>query len=120
MTPTASARVSGRTVLVLLLLAAVFGGLRGVHALAEEPQDSAVSTARVVVVGVTGRPQLTDADRAVLAAHLDDAQVGAVATRPRYVGSCAAAGWASLGAGRRTDVGGRCEPEVADGRIVDW
>ena len=74
----------------------------------------------MVVVGVTGRTALTPVDREVLGAHLDDAQVGAVSIRPRYVGGCAAAGWTTLGAGRRANEGGLCDPQVADGRVTDW
>lgn len=108
-----------------MLLAGVFVALRGIAALAEPSQGpvltaGAISAARVVIVGVTGRPALTPADREVLGRHLDETQVGAVATRPRYVGDCAAAGWATLGAGRRTAVGNRCAPEVVGGRVADW
>ena len=78
--------LSRRWVAVLLLLAAVVAGLRGVHLLQEPAQATAFVTEQVVVVGVTGRPALTDPDRAVLEGHLDDAQVGAVNVRPRYVG----------------------------------
>lgn len=109
-----------RWVLVLLLLAGVFAGLRGVHALEQPPDDSAFFTERVVVVGVTGRNQLTEVDREVLGAHLDDAQAGAVSIRPRYVGDCAAAGWATLGAGRRAGIGSLCDPQVAGGVVTDW
>ena len=74
--------------------------------------------------------QLTDTDRTVLAAHLDDVQAGVVSTRPRYTGACAAAGWTTLGAGRRAAVGPSasddrlCSPQVAaegaGARVVDW
>ncbi len=109
-----------RWLLVLLLVAGVFAGLRGIAALAEPPQPSAVTTGQVVVVGVTGRAGLTPVDRAVIGDHLDDVQVGAVSIRPRYVGDCAAAGWTTLGAGRRAAVGALCDPAVVDGRISDW
>jgi hypothetical protein len=106
---------------VLLILAAVFAGLRGVAAVTEPPGLSPIATDRVVVVGVTGRPQLTATDREVLGAHLDDAQVGTISIRTRYVaGNCAAAGWTTLGAGRRTGVDGRCDPQVSGGRVLDW
>jgi hypothetical protein len=107
-------------VLLLLALGALFAGLRGIHALADEPQESAIFTDQVVVVGVTGRTELTPADRAVLGTHLEDAQAGTVSIRPRYVGDCAAAGWTTLGAGRRAAVDGRCAPEVQNGKVTDW
>ena len=107
-------------ILLLIVLGAVFVGLRGIHALADQPEESAIFTDRVVVVGVTGRPNLTPADRAVLSSHLGDAQAGAVSIRPRYVGDCAAAGWTTLGAGRRAAVGGLCTPQVESGKVTDW
>ena len=103
-------------VLLLLALGVLFVGLRGIHALADQPQQSAIFTDQVVVVGVTGRTELTPADRAVLGTHLDDVQTGTVSIRPRYVGDCAAAGWTTLGAGRRAAVGGLCAPEVQNGK----
>jgi hypothetical protein len=107
-------------VLLLLALGALFVGLRGIHGLADQPQQSAIFTDRVVVVGVTGRTELTPADRAVLGTHLDDVQTGMVSIRPRYVGDCAAAGWTTLGAGRRAAVDGLCAPEVQNGKVTDW
>ena len=107
-------------ILLLIVLGAVFLGLRGIHALADQPEESAIFTDRVVVVGVTGRPNLTPADRVVLSSHLGDAQAGAVSIRPRYVGDCAAAGWTTLGAGRRAAVGGLCTPQVESGKVTDW
>jgi hypothetical protein len=107
-------------VFLLLALGVLFVGLRGIHALADQPQESAIFTDRVVVVGVTGRTELTPTDRAVLGSHLDGAQAGTVSVRPRYVGDCAAAGWTTLGAGRRAAVGGLCTPEVDNGKVTDW
>ena len=52
-------------VLVVLALGVLFVGLRGLHTLADQPQESAIFTDQVVVVGVTGRTELTPADRAV-------------------------------------------------------
>jgi hypothetical protein len=106
--------------LLLLAMGALFVGLRGIHGLADQPQQSAIFTDRVVVVGVTGRTDLTSADRAVLGAHLDEVQTGMVSIRPRYVGDCAAAGWTTLGAGRRAAVGGLCAPAVQNGKVTDW
>ncbi|HZL74102.1 MAG TPA: hypothetical protein VFB83_01920 [Propionibacteriaceae bacterium] len=116
----AKPRWSWRWVLLLLALGALFAGLRGIHALSEQPQESAIFTDQVVVVGVTGRTELTPTDRAVLGSHLDDVQTGTVSIRPRYVGDCAAAGWTTLGAGRRAAVGDLCAPEVQDGKVTDW
>jgi hypothetical protein len=116
----ASPRRGWRWVLLLLALGALFVGLRGIHALAEQPEESAIFTDQVVVVGVTGRTELTPADRAVLGTHLDDAQTGMVSIRPRYVGDCAAAGWTTLGAGRRAAVGDLCTPQVQNGKVTDW
>jgi hypothetical protein len=116
----ASPRRGWRWALLLLALLALFVGLRGIHALAEQPQESAIFTDQVVVVGVTGRTELTPADRAVLGTHLDDAQTGMVSIRARYVGDCAAAGWTTLGAGRRAAVGDLCAPEVQNGKVTEW
>jgi hypothetical protein len=107
-------------VFLLLALGVLFVGLRGIHALADQPQQSAIFTDRVVVVGVTGRTELTPTDRTVLGSHLNDAQAGTVSVRPRYVGDCAAAGWTTLGAGRRAAVGGLCAPVVQNGKVTDW
>ncbi|HEX6761096.1 MAG TPA: hypothetical protein VF086_22195 [Propionibacteriaceae bacterium] len=106
--------------LLLLALGALFVGLRGIHGLSDQPQQSAIFTDRVVVVGVTGRTELTPADRAVLGTHLDAVQSGMASIRPRYVGDCAAAGWTTLGAGRRAAVGGLCAPKVQNGKVTDW
>ena len=115
-------RLGGRRAWVglLLVLGVVFLGLRGIHALADQPEQSAIFTDRVVVVGVTGRPELTQTDRAVLEAHLGNAQAGTMSIRPRYVGDCAAASWTTLGTGRRAAVGGLCTPEVAGNKVADW
>jgi hypothetical protein len=107
-------------VVLLVVLGALFVALRGIHALADQPEQSAIFTDRVVVVGVTGRPELTPTDRAVLGSHLGDAQAGTVAIRPRYMGDCAAAGWTTLGAGRRAAVDGLCTPQVQGGKVTDW
>ena len=50
-------------------------------------QQSAIFTDRVVVVGVTGRTELTPTDRAVLGTHLGDAQTGTVSIRPAMSGT---------------------------------
>jgi hypothetical protein len=119
--PTKTGALHGwRWIALLLVLGALFVGLRGIHALADQPEQSAIFTDRVVVVGVTGRPELTPTDRAVLGSHLNDAQAGTISIRPRYVGDCAAAGWTTLGAGRRAAVNGLCTPEVQGGKVTDW
>lgn len=84
------------------------------------PQGLTLPSSRVVVVGVVGRYGFDDADRAVLSQHLGDAQVAAVSVRPRYVGDCATAGWATLGAGRRAGVGAECDPLVQGRYVVGW
>src|SRR3954447_8571075 len=104
----------------LLLLLAVFAGLRVVHALSARPEPVVALADQVVVVGVAGRDGLTDVDRKVLGEHLRDAQVAAVNVRSRYVGACAAAGWPALGAGRGAGGAGLCTPEVEAGRVLDW
>lgn len=98
-------RRTRRAVIVGLLLGlVVFALLRTVHALAEPPSSSDVGTAKLVVVGTTARYEPTAGDRQLLDDQADEAQFGAVAVRPRYVGDCAAAGWTTLGAGRRAAV----------------
>ena len=119
--PSESGALHGwRWVVLLVISGALFVGLRGIHALADQPEQSAIFTDRVVVVGVTGRPELTATDRAVLGSHLGDAQAGTVSIRPRYMGDCAAAGWTTLGAGRRAAVNGLCTPELQGGMVADW
>ena len=81
--------------------------------MAEPPIQSPITTPKIVVVGVSGRYAPTATDQAVLSAHAEAAQVGAVAVRPRYLGDCAAAAWLSLGAGRRTSVAEQCTPQVS-------
>ncbi|MCW2802833.1 MAG: hypothetical protein JWN06_1050 [Propionibacteriaceae bacterium] len=104
----------------LVALAAVFVGLRLVHSQPDPPVPSVSTASRVVVVGVAGRYAPTQTDQAVLSAHADDAQLGAVAIRPRYVGDCAAAGWMTIGAGRRTSVSSHCAPQVSDQKVLGW
>ncbi len=113
-------RSAARCALVLAGLALVFVGLRVVHALGETAAESPMMTPQVVVVGVTGRYALSPVDRQALAAHPDDAQAGSMVVRARYVGACAAAGWTTLGAGRRAAVGGLCDPQVGGNTVSDW
>ncbi|HYP45409.1 MAG TPA: hypothetical protein VEQ66_09470 [Propionibacteriaceae bacterium] len=109
-----------RWTILLALLAVVFVALRVVHASQPAAVESAITTRQLVVVGVTGRFQLNETDRAVLGGRLSEAQVGAVSVRPRFVGDCAAAGWATLGSGRRAGVAGRCDPQVQGSRVQEW
>ncbi len=106
--------------LLVLLIVGVLAALRWVASLPEPPEPSPIFTEQVVVVGVTGRPQLTAADERVISARSNEVQAAAMSIRPRYLGDCAAAGWTTLGAGRRAAVGGLCTPEVRNGVIVDW
>lgn len=112
--------LSPRWTALLVLLALVFVGLRVLHATAPPPVGSTTAASRLVLVGVTGRSRLSEHDRAVLGSRLDSAQVGAVSVRTRYLGECGAAGWVTLGAGRPTSTGGRCDPRTDGGRVVDW
>lgn len=109
-----------RGTLLIVLLVLVFAGLRLVAGVAEPPTQTSIFTPNVVVVGVEGRIEPDATDRAVIAAHAGDVQAAAISIRPRYVGACAAAGWSTLGAGRRAAVGGLCDAQVRDGRVIDW
>ena len=74
-----------------------FVGLRGLRALQPGPVVAAMPTGTVVVVGVTDRSSLTGSDRVLIDSHSSTVQFAAVSVRPRYIGDCAAAGWATLG-----------------------
>ncbi len=112
--------LSWRWIALLAAIAAIFLGLRVVHANQPRLVPLTRSSENLVVIGVAGHYALTPVDKAALEAHVGAAQLGAVSVRPRYIGDCAAAGWASLGAGRRTSVGGLCAPEVRQNRVLDW
>jgi hypothetical protein len=107
-------------IMLLILLAGVFAALRGIHGLAEPPDPISIFTDKVVVVGTAGHTELSAADRDVISSRLDQVQAGTVSIRPRYVGDCAAAGWTTLGAGRRAAVGNLCTPEVRGLAVSDW
>jgi hypothetical protein len=107
-------------VAALIVLLAAFLGLRSVHGLQPEPVAAPMPTGTVVVVGVTDRSSLTGSDLALIDSHSDAVQFAAVSVRPRYIGDCTAAGWATLGAGRRTSVDGLCDPRVERQRVTDW
>jgi hypothetical protein len=112
--------LSWRWVAALLVLLALFLGLRGLRALQPEPAAAPMPAGTVVVVGVTDRSSLTGSDRVLIDSHSGEVQFAAVSVRPRFVGDCAAAGWATLGAGRRTSVNGLCDPRVERQRVTDW
>ncbi|MCW2812336.1 MAG: hypothetical protein JWP61_2794 [Friedmanniella sp.] len=108
-----------RLVVVGLLVLAAFVGLRLAASARPTPVPLTLTGERLVVVGVTGRYQVGGVDRDVLDRQ-PQAQAGAMSVRPRYIGDCAAAGWTTLGAGRRAGVGGLCSPVVEGGRVTDW
>lgn len=102
---------------VVALVAVV--GLRLAPTLGADPVVLAPGPGQLVVVGVEGRTEITETDRQVVTDH--DAQVGAVSIRANQLGECAAAGWATLGAGRRAGVGGLCDIRTTDfGVVYDW
>lgn len=109
-----------RWVAALMVVLAAFLGLRGLRALQPEPVAASMRAGTVVVVGVTDRSSLTGSDRVLIDSHSSTVQFAAVSVRPRYIGDCAAAGWATLGAGRRTGVNGLCDPRVDSQRVTDW
>jgi hypothetical protein len=103
-----------------MVLLAAFLGLRSMRGLQPEPVAAPMPTGTVVVVGVTDRSSLTGSDRVLIDSHSNAVQFAAVSVRPRYIGDCAAAGWATLGAGRRASVNGLCDPRVERRRVTDW
>ena len=109
-----------RWVAALMVVLAAFLGLSGLRALQPEPVAAPMRTGTVVELGVTDRSSLTGSDRVVIGSHSGAVQFAAVSVRPRYIGDCAAAGWATLGAGRRTGVNGLCDPRVDAQRVTDW
>jgi hypothetical protein len=109
-----------RWVAAVMVLLAAFLGLRGLRALQPEPVAAPMRAGTVVVVGVTDRSSLTGSDRVLIDSHSSAVQFAAVSVRPRYIGDCAAAGWATLGAGRRTSANGLCDPRVERQRVTDW
>jgi hypothetical protein len=109
-----------RWVAALMVVLAALLGLRGLRALQPEPAADPIRAGTVVVVGVTDRSSLTGGDRVLIDSHSGEVQFAAVSVRPRYIGDCAAAGWATLGAGRRTSVNGLCDLRVDAQRVTDW
>ena len=95
-------------------------GLHGLSSRSQHPVDAPITGRTVFVVGVTDRQRLKPVDMDVLNSHSTSVQFGAVSTRARYIGDCAAAGWTTLGAGRRASVGGLCDPHVEQRRVTDW
>src|SRR4051794_6212104 len=108
-----------RLTAVLLLIGAALLGLGTARALQPPATAATFPGGPMVLVGIAGRYGVGAGDRALLDAQ-PRVQAAAVSVRPRYVGDCAAAGWATLGAGRRTSVAGRCEPAVQGKRVTDW
>lgn len=110
--------------LIIIGLLLIFAVLRLLSGLPQPAEDSGFFTTKVVLVGVTGRTQPDATDRRVIDAHRGSAQVGAVSIRTRQAGECAAAGWLTIGAGRRTTAGGLCRPSVTgagtSARVPDW
>jgi hypothetical protein len=109
---------SWRWTVLLAATLIIFSGLRLVAAAKPQPIGLPYDSGKVVVVGTAGHYGLTAGDQQILQQR--PAQVGAVSVRPRDIGECAAAGWATLGAGRRTTVGGLCAPRVVNARVADW
>jgi hypothetical protein len=90
----------------LFLAVVLFLGTRALASRSPHPFDAPITAATVFVVGVTDRQRLKPLDMDVLNFDSTSVQFGAVSTRARYIGDCAAAGWTTLGAGRRASVGG--------------
>ncbi|QDP98412.1 hypothetical protein FOE78_23135 [Microlunatus elymi] len=116
--------LSVRAMLAVIALALIFALLRVISTLGEPPSSSAIYTSKLVVVGVTGRYQPDATDDKIISEHAGDVQTGAMSIRARNQGECAAAGWLTVGAGRRTGAGGLCTPSVtgsgANARVDDW
>ncbi len=108
------------TTLLIVVALAVFAGLRVLAGVPETPTPTSIFTTHVVVVGVAGKTAPDATDAAVISRHAGDVQAAAMSARARYVGACAAAGWTTLGAGRRAAVDDLCDPQVRNGRVADW
>jgi hypothetical protein len=104
----------------LFLAVVLFLGLRVLASRSQDLVDAPITARTVFVVGVTDRQRLKPVDLAVLNSDSSSVQLGAVSTRARYIGDCAAAGWTTLGAGRRVSVGGLCDPQVQQLHVTDW
>lgn len=114
-----------RSTTAIIALLAVFALLRGVSMLGAPPAPAdGFYTDKVVLVGVEDLYELGAADRQVISDHSDSVQAAAISVRPRKPAECAAAGWTTIGAGRRAGVDGLCSPEVTgsgeDARVADW
>ncbi len=110
---------TARLVVVGLLILVAFVGLRLIDGARPAPVPLTFGGDRLVVVGLEGRYQVGAVDREVIDGQ-PAVQSGAISVRPRYVGDCAAAGWTTLGAGRRAGVADLCTPTVQDQRVTDW
>lgn len=105
-------------VVLVGLLLLVVGGRWWFAPEAQRAADTHITTPYLVVVGTEQHDYLSDVDRTVL--DEGGAQVGIVRI-PTGDDQCAAAGWASLGAGVVVETGVICYPEVTpDGAIADW
>ena len=104
----------------LFLAVVLFVALRGLSSLSPRPVEAPITAPTVFVVGATDRQQLKAVDKDVLNSDSMRVQFGAISTRARYISDCAAAGWTTLGAGRRAGVGGLCDPQVLERRVTDW
>lgn len=111
------------TVLCVLLLL-IFALLRFGAAGGEPPSTSKIATTKVVLIGVAGRYQPTTTDDKIITSNAARTQTGALSIRTRYQGACAAAGWVTIGAGRRAAVGDHCRPQVngsgRHARVSGW
>jgi hypothetical protein len=112
--------VGRRWGVLLVLLAALLIGARIFAVLQPQPQVATPMLRPVVVVGAAGHNDLSATDQAVLSRRQADAQLGAVSIRAGHPGDCAAAGWATLGAGRGAGLGSLCHVTVQDGRVAGW
>ena len=113
-----------RTVLIIVTLAVIFAILRLLSGFPQPPTASGFYTTKLVLVGVTGRTTPDATDRRVIDAHRNDVQIGAISIRAQQQGECAASGWLTIGAGRRTTAGDLCRPTVTGSgtstKVADW
>lgn len=116
--------IGRRATAVVIALIALFSLLRIVSGSQPEPVESGFYTDKLVLVGDTDHYQLTETDATVIAEQSNRVQAAALSTRPRNLADCAAAGWSTIGAGRRAGVGGLCNPAVIgtgeQARVADW
>jgi hypothetical protein len=113
-----------RSTAAIIALLALFALLRGLSSLQAAPVPAGFYTDKVVLVGVTDLYELGAADRMIISDHADSTQAAAISVRPRELAECAAAGWTTIGAGRRAGVDGLCSPAVTgsgdNAQVADW